>query len=359
MASSIDRELYGNARSIPSGLDVTSIWCPIVGFLRPDYRVLQERTNAWATKLAVFGHSSRLESIGAGELAGRTNMLTADSDAVQLASDILLWLFAFDDAYCDRGRYSHDPAQLAILTADMMRVAESGGSGQSPLPLVRGLSQLRDRVESMVSAAFFARWLGALRGYLAYQVWEAAFRATRTMPSVDQYAVARIRSGSMELCAMTINIGDEEVTADQMGSREVRALTEMTCLIVGLDNDLLSYYKEHEATGDRLNIVDVIAHQQLVPLNTATEHAVAFRDAVLRRFLAVRAQVASTGSPAMRRYCEGLGDWIRGNLDWSLNTARYPSPERRPSIVCDEPPALEFVPPAGIAWWWSCFTERG
>ncbi|MFC0110551.1 terpene synthase family protein [Kibdelosporangium aridum] len=335
--------------------ETTVLWCPMPPGIHPDWRQWERDTVAWMESFDLDGEQreqGRLHSIIAGELAGRTILTSVDPPGAQFSTDSLMWLFAFDDAYCDEGRYSHSPSTMAMLVAEMIRIAETGRT-TSRSPLARALADLRQRLDTLTTPAPTARWVQAMKGYLGYQVWEAAYRSTNTMPTIDQYAVARIRNGSMEVCAMTLDIAEGyEVPADEIDRPDVRALMEMACSLVGWDNDIASYYKEHKRSGDKLNLVDVIAHERGVSPGEALPEAVAFRDAVLDLFLRLRDQVVA--GPETMRYISGLSAWIRGNLDWSVNTARYRRPDRPTIAVTDDPDHVvgPFTPPPGIAWWW-------
>lgn len=336
----------------------TPLWCPLPPAIHPAWPSWERSTVAWMERFGLDGEqleAGRLRCITAGELAGRTALHPAHVAGPQFAADSLLWLFAFDDAYCDEGRYSHSPAEMAILVADMVRVVETGRTS-SASPCARALADLRRRLDGLASAVQIGRWVSAMRGYLGYQVWEAAYRQTRSMPTINEYAVARIRNGSMEVCAMTLDLAEGyEVPPAELESCDVRALTEMACSMVGLDNDIASYYKEHQRGTDKLNLVDVIAHERGQTPNDALPAAVAYRDAVLRLYVRLSRQVEPQVSAATQRYIAGLSAWIRGNLDWSMHTCRYRKAGTETIRVVDAAylPADGFSPPEGVAWWWT------
>jgi hypothetical protein len=336
----------------------TPLWCPLPPAIHPEWQSWERRTVAWMERFGLDGEqleAGRLRCITAGELAGRTALNPAHAAGPQFSADSLLWLFAFDDAYCDEGRYSHSPAEMAILVAEMMRIVETGRTS-SASPCARGLADLRQRLDGLASAAQIARWVSAMRGYLSYQVWEAAYRSTHRMPTLNEYAIARIRNGSMEICAMAVDISEGyEVAPAELESADVRALTEMACAIVGLDNDIASYHKEHLRSTDKLNLVDVIAHERGRTPNQVLPEAVAFRDAVLDLYLRLCRQVEPQVGATTRRYIAGLSAWIRGNLDWSMHTGRYRKAGKETIWIVDVPylPAAEFSPPEGVAWWWA------
>lgn len=338
-----------------------ALWCPMPPAIHPSWRAWEHGTVEW---MEAFGldfeqrEAGRLRSIAAGELAGRTLPDCSDPPGALFSARSLIWLFAFDDAYCDEGRFSHDPGEMALLVAELCRIAETGWT-DAPSPCAQALADLRRQLDVLATPAATARWVQSMKAYLGYQVWEAAHRYKRTIPSIDQYAVARIRNGSMEVCAMTLGIAaGYDVPAQEIESSDIRALTEMVCCLVGLDNDIASYYKEHSRGRDTINLVDVIAHERGQSAVEAVPEAVAFRDAVLALYLQLSAEVLPVVTPPTRRYIHGLSAWIRGNLDWSTHTARYQRHDQAtitistvPRLTADAPAG--FVPPAGIAWWWS------
>lgn len=348
--------------------DAVALWCPLPPAIHPDWHAWERGTVDWMERFGLDGEqreAGRLRTAAAGELAGRTIPDCPDPPGALFSARNLMWLFAFDDAYCDEGRFSHDPGEMALLVAEMSRIAETGHT-TSPSPCARALADLRRQLDALAAPSAITRWVQSMKAYLGYQVWEAAHRRRRTIPSVDQYAVARIRNGSMEVCTMTLGIAaGYHVPAEEIESPDIRALTEMTCCLVGLDNDIASHYKEHARSGDTINLVDVIAHELGCTPREAVPRAVAFRDAVLALYLQLSEQVAPYASAPTRRYVRGLSSWIRGNLDWSTHTARYRR-DGLPTIRISEAPypaaipaAADFAPPAGIAWWWSRLSARG
>jgi hypothetical protein len=53
-----------------------------------------------------------------------------DSEAsagLQVATDYLMWLFVFDDAYCDEGTHSDQPGAMMDLALQLARVVEMPG----------------------------------------------------------------------------------------------------------------------------------------------------------------------------------------------------------------------------------------
>ena len=83
-----------------------------------------------------------------------------------------------------------------------------------------------------------------------------------------------------------------ELSAEAVEHPAVRALTEMSWLLVAFDNDLYSYHRENVLQGNGLNAVDVVAREQGRTVAEAVDTVVAMRDRVMCRFLALGDEVA-------------------------------------------------------------------
>jgi hypothetical protein len=338
--------------------DQVVLWCPIPPTIHPDWQTWENETVSWMERFDLDGEqldSGRLHRISVGELTARTIDPAADAPGARFSAGTLMWLFAFDDAYCDEGRYSHDPWLTVNLVAEMTRITETGCT-TSRGPCALALADLRQQLDLLASPPVIARWVNAMKAYLGYQIWEASHRRTNIMPTIDEYAVARIRNGAMEVSCACLEIAEGyEAPVNETESPDVRALTEMACALVGYDNDIASYYKEHSRSDCQLNLVDVIAHERGQSPDQALPEAIAFRDAVMALYLRLYRIVDPVVSDATRRYMSGLSAWIRGNLDWSMNSARYRrSGEPTIGISGDlTRPLTAFTPPPGVAWWWS------
>ncbi|MFI8008232.1 hypothetical protein [Streptomyces sp. NPDC086010] len=61
------------------------------------------------------------------------------------------------------------------------------------------VTSLRDlRLDRIATPVQTNRWVEALRGYFFFQVWEAANRSGGTIPTLDEYTVARVQSGAVK-----------------------------------------------------------------------------------------------------------------------------------------------------------------
>jgi hypothetical protein len=342
-------------------LQVPSLWCPLPEALHPAWRRMETAAAGWMRRFGLAADSAqedRFAAIGAGELGARVTSRAVDVEHAQFAADNLLWLFAFDDTFCDEGAYSHDPGRMALLVADLLGTAETGRP-RSDLPLMVALADLRRRiVGGLGTQVQAARWSHSLYDYLFYQVWEAGHRAAGTVPDLDSYLYARICNGSMPVCVAWLDIANGyQVPEDELQSPPVRALSEMCCAMVGYDNDIMSHWKETLRSGDGINLIDVLAHKRRRPPGQVLAEALALRDRVLARYLHLRDQTLPNLTEPTRRYIADLDAWIRGNLDWGMNSHRYRHPMHPADLpatpIAAAPTSTDTTPISGITHWWS------
>lgn len=350
-------------------LVVPTVWCPIEPSLHPAWQELDARALAWADRFGLRPEPVQRERLAralAGDLAGRIMPRSTARPGLQVATDYLMWLFVFDDAYCDEGAYSDRPDAMMELALQLARVVETPrldpAEDRHPA-VVTALADIRGRLEDVASPVQIARWGAAVRAYLMCQAWEALNRASGVIPSLDQYAASRIDSGSLRATILLQDVGNGfEVPHHQISDPRVQALIEMTCTIVGWDNDIFSYAKETRRGGDWHNLVAILAHERGCGLNDALTEAVALRDRVLTAYLALRDRVLGDAGPQLTLFIADLDAWNRGNIDWSARCGRYINTTdgtRSPITVTPESrrTSLEPVPVPSIRWWWQCLAD--
>jgi hypothetical protein len=344
-------------------LPIPAVFCPLPAAVNGRHEELESQTVAWLRTFALFASEdqhSRLTHTAVGELVARVSP-DGQSPALQIVADFYMWLFAFDDAYCDESSLGLKPGPMAVELARVLRVAEAP---QHPVPgdnaYAVALRDIRKRLESVATAVQLTRWVEAMRGYFYFQVWEAANRSQGVAPSLNDYAFARLQSGAVKVTMMLLDVADGyELPPAEMEKASTRAMVEMACAVIDWDNDIASHHKENARCPDGQNLRDIISREYGLAPEQALERAVAMRDRVMRRFLNLREQVLPTASPQLDRFIASLCHWIRGNLDWQATTMRYGHASAitgRAQFAShpSDDSALP-LPMETIAWWWDEF----
>lgn len=330
-------------------------YCPVPYAIHPAHRRLDARSIDWLVHFQLYEDDlqrQRLCCCMPGLLAALSTP-EAQEEPLQVVSDFLMWLYAFDDEYCEEGPFARQPAELAAVLRWLLRVAEAPESGaRRGDRYAAALLDLRLRLAAHATPGQLARWLDALRAYFADQVWCAELRVRHQIPNLEDYVMLRLFSGSMGVTTVLPEIaGGYELSPHEIGSPAVRALREMTCAVVGWDNDIISHRKERERVGDGQNLLDVLMSANGYDLTAALTEAIAMRDRTMCRFLELRDDVRRGAGAGLDRYLADLSWWVRANIEWGLQCHRYVD------TVLDidyaqTATATGPLPMAAVRWWW-------
>ena len=177
-----------------------------------------------------------------------------------------------------------------------------------------------------VSPAWRERFAGHIREYLEATVWEAGNRAANRPPSVAEYRTMRFRTAAVDMFFDLIEpMHGVELPAAVFADHDFAAMHRSAGMITAIFNDLVSWPKE-EAAGDHHNIVLALRHERRVPVEDAVRAAVAEHDALVEDFVAARERFAAgplAADPAVAAVAADFVHWIRGNVDWSMESGRY------------------------------------
>jgi hypothetical protein len=190
-----------------------------------------------------------------------------------------------------------------------------------------------------MSVAWRARFVNHVEEYLDGTVWESGNRATGRLPAVAEYRRMRRHSAATEMFFDLIEpIHAIELPFDVLSDPDYLAMRHAGGTVIGLFNDLISWRKE-VAVGDLHNIVFIVQQERRLSLPEAVHAAVAEHDAQMTQFVAARDRLAKGrwgADPTVAADAADIVHWIRGNLDWSLESGRYAPGES--SIPAPRPP---------------------
>ncbi|KAG6876928.1 hypothetical protein C0992_011332 [Termitomyces sp. T32_za158] len=161
--------------------------------------------------------------------------------------------------------------------------------------------------------------------YTAAVVQEAYDRAKNHIRGIDDYFLVRRQTiGAMPsfvLLHFELDLPDE-VFEDPIIQRLENASADM----ISLCNDICSYNVEQAQDNAGHNIVTIVMHHSRLDLREAMRWVGKYHSGLERGFLADREAVPSFGEELdvkVRRYVDGLGNWVRANQCWHFESSKY------------------------------------
>ncbi|SDM46415.1 terpene synthase family protein [Allokutzneria albata] len=334
-------------------LDLPPVYCPIDGARHPEVSSVQRRAVEWLDSAEFCRDPAARATAIASSSADFFARFAPHAPAENLLTAVLwvYWGFAFDDACCDEGELSADPAAFAALAGRVQRALEAPHAPADPF--AAAVEDIGSRFRATGSAVQVRRFVDAHRAWLFGVLWQMGNRARSHMPDLDSYLAMRLHSagGEPTFAMLELANGLDDIPEHEMSSPRVRALTEMAIAVAALDNDRASFAEEAGRGQTDQNIFTVLGHQEECAPQKVVELAVSLRDRILDRFLQVREDAARTAGEPLRRYLADLGHGIRGNIEWGAHVARY---HNAAPLTWAEKPLVNpwTVIPPSIAWWW-------
>ncbi|WP_344617067.1 terpene synthase family protein [Dactylosporangium salmoneum] len=323
------------------GLSVApSVLCPFQPRISPHADAVQRWSLQWATRHGLLDRPGARQAFAKARFANL--MARAHPDAgepeLRLATAWLISIFVLDDLLERALVRDPEPARAAV--AEVVRLLRD----QQPAPilattlgrpLATALGEVWRRTEPRVGAAWRERFVGHVADYLAGTVWEAGNRAADRPPLLEEYRRMRHQSAATDMFFDLIEpMHGVELPADLLGDPDFDAARRTAGTVIGIFNDLISWPKE-AAVGDHHNIVFALQREHRLSLDEAVQAAVAEHDEQVIAFQVARDRL-ETRHWADQAAIIGITDlvhWIRGNLDWSMESGRYapaelPGPRR-------------------------------
>ncbi|OEV11050.1 terpene synthase family protein [Streptomyces nanshensis] len=335
-----------------------TFYCPIPSRTHPQCAAFDASAMEWLQQqqLADPELLRWLTQADLGELTGRT-MPYGDTEALHVVARLHAVLFALDDGLCDEDEEAADPARLTRETGRILAALDAPHAAwrEDASAYARALREIREQLATRMTGSQMRRWIEGMRTYLTSLPWEAECRRGATLPCLADYLAMWMRAiGMAPSTALLPAVGGYVVPDDDLDRSGVQALTEMTHVLVALDNDLYSRHKEVSRVGDTLNIVDVLAREYGLGLAEAQHEAVRQRDAVMVQFLRLQETVEPQAGPELRCYVRDLGAFVSGHLEWARNSPRYDRDGHHRGDWWRPHPAVgsRAAPEVSIAGWW-------
>ncbi len=287
---------------------------------------VDELTFEWGRAMGLFStaeDAERFRGTRVGWLAGRTSPRSS-LEGLQLLADWQMWLFAFDDAFCDESPAGDRADLMARTVTGYLGIIEGPPTPPRGDPFARALADVADRIRRRAAPVQGARFARAVTGYFLAQCWEAANRGDHTPSGLAEYVHMRRHSGAVPTCMALIDVaGGFSLTSQEFDDPRVVSLSGRAANVACWANDILSYPKEISRSRVVHSLPAVLSAELGIGVNESLRRAAVMHDQEVARYAAAERAVREHASPQLRRYLDDLRFWMRGNLDWSAETGRY------------------------------------
>jgi len=241
---------------------------------------------------------------------------------VRSASDIIAWLFIFDD-YFGEGEQIGSRTDLEDYCRSFRQVIEGARAHDLSGSFHRGLADFSDRMSDHFGPGWRAAFWESFEAYFMGCLAEYDYRRQGLVPTYDEYR--RYRKNSIGVLPIFEIIDapscflDPEIRQDS----SFRALREQAAILCSQCNDIASYEKEcHD--GDPNNIIKVVQNHFRLSEDEAIEKCVTIHAEDLARFdeivMAIR---TSREHEPIHRYAKGLRDLVTGCYAFHRRSRRY------------------------------------
>ncbi|KAG2343649.1 terpenoid synthase [Suillus weaverae] len=187
------------------------------------------------------------------------------------------------------------------------------------------MRQCSARAMQTINITCQRRFVDIFTTYVRAVAVEAADREQRHCRSIDDHFKHRRESSGIMvwfvLCGMDMDLPDEVFYHPA-----IMDMFECAADLITVDNDMISYNRE-QATGiDYNTLITVVMLEFGFDIGSAMGWAAAYHTKLEKRFTDGLAKIPSWGPSTdivVKKYIDGLGNWVRASDCWSFDIQRY------------------------------------
>ncbi|MEH1169616.1 terpene synthase [Micromonospora sp. CPCC 205539] len=278
----------------------------------------------------------RLARSGFARYAGRLYPDATEAD-LRVLTALFTWFFLVDDA-CD-GPDRLAPEQIRALRSGTLALLHDGPRSQhSGLtgPLRRLLVLAWREPRHRMPARWRLRFTDAVGRHLDGTWREAVNKEAGRRPGVAEYVELRRATSAAEVSYPLMEFVSGRPLPETVYHHPLLRQIART------GNDLLSWYNDlaslerDRATAGGHNLVLAMQTEWGVPPEVAVDRMAERWRESMRLFVALRAAVPSFGpalDEAVTDHLDGVADAVRGTIEWTLESGRYPTGEEGPLVA--------------------------
>ncbi|MEG4572472.1 hypothetical protein QUA56_07195 [Microcoleus sp. N3A4] len=305
------------------------LYCPFPSARNQYADAAGQHTIEWVRFFNFFPDESAYQILCAAnfqELAALTHP-HASLEALEIFNDFLVWGFIADDQFEEAGT-SKQLERLELEHARLVDILKGASLTDSDTPAALTLQDIWQRLHQFLNATpeLMLRFARDMEEGLQAVRWEALNHTQGITPNLVTYMKMRALQIGVYAYFDFIQIVDRIALPPEVIELPIVKRLELAANnVFAWANDIFSVEKEIRE-GQTHNLVLILQHEYQIPFLEAIERAAEIHDAEVRTFIELSAQLPSFGAEVdaeLQRYISGLRSWMRGCLDWYLETGRY------------------------------------
>ena len=314
--------------SVASSIKLPAFYCPFRSAIHADALNIEEGTIGWMKRYGYIQTTSEEKTARDAQFGLRAARVhpTGSTEAIQLVSDLTVWLFLTDDVYVEEPGMSKTlPVTVDHVIRSIRVLRDPADLPQAPSASLLALQDISRRLRDLATHEQVIRIVNGMVEFFLAGCCEAVSFSRKALPTVADYIPVRDSINCLRsVCFVFIEIaGGYELTGSTWCRPDLQAVVNKATRIISNHHDILSGLRELSQDVP-MNLPAVIAREQRLPMTQAFARVGDLANTDTRSFVEMSERLlANEPDPSVEKYVHGLKAWIRGNLDWSLTTGRY------------------------------------
>ncbi|KAF8547657.1 terpenoid synthase [Imleria badia] len=302
--------------------DILARW-PWPRRINPHFAVVKEESVAWMESFGAFSPKAQhaFNRCDFSRLACLTYPM-AKRDHIRPCCDFMSLVFVIDE-YSDASEPSEVRKQKDVIMDALHNPHKPRPKGEwIGGEVARQFWELTIRNASKQSQK---RFVATFDEYLEAVAQQAIDRSGHRIRDITSYFdIRRDTIGgkpAIALLELGLDIPDEVMSHPAIQEMALAAVD-----MISIGNDITSYNLEQSRGDDSHSIITIVMNEIGTDVNGAMLWAQDFHTKLEQKFHAAMAALPQWDEPLnsqVKEYCNGLGQWVRGNDDWEFEGGRY------------------------------------
>ncbi|KAF9555722.1 terpenoid synthase [Agrocybe pediades] len=311
--------------------------------LSPFYAETKQQSSTWVESFKPFSRRGQ-KAFDACDLNLLANLTYSNrhKEFIRVGCDLMNFYFIYDE-YTDVSDPSVAEELANIVIEQMKDELDTTLHPYSHNHVLGGMTRefwKRAKTLARPGSSCFNRFIAFSETYLRAVTQEAHDRAEKKVRSIEEYMELRRDTCGARPTLALIEFGldlPEEVTSHPV----MVSLFDCAVDLIICVNDMHSYVREYSCGLGNHNILTPIMKEHNLGLQESLDWLGSYTAVLIEKFVTDLDRIPSWGpemDDCVQTYIDGLGQWIRGNDDWSCESKRYHGNEgmriRDTRVVC-------------------------